>query len=573
MRSFRLRFFYNYKAIGVNMKHIKKIIILIFFSSLTVVGSFHEETSCLFTVLFSISLTFYCVKEKRILLKINLFAVSIFAIVFGYLITAFWAIDSGTAILGFFKYLPILIFSVVIMQDNDLKEKIFTLLPYFSATITVITAIFALISPIAKYFTVAGRFAGCFEYPNTFALLLLISELLIISKKQIKKYDIAVLAILVFGILFTGSRTVFVITVVSNSAMIIRVKNKIIKLCFAGLFGLSIIGIIIYTFAFGNNVFGRFLTIGIKESTFIGRFLYFRDALPVIIKHPFGLGYGGYYYIQQTIQTGVYSVKNIHNDFLQILLDIGWAPGALFISAIIKALLNRNSSFENKIIISTFVLHSCFDFNLQFVSMFFVLILLMGVENGKEITVKPIAFFVVILTILNVLSIYFGMALLFFRKGKYNFSKKLYPYYTENNIELLKKAETADEMNEISDEILKQNKYVSICYSAKARAAYSNGDFKSTMEYKHKLFEYAPFAFEDYKEYCYMLVNAISIYSRSGDLQSADYCKRELIETYNKLSSSAGRLSKLGRLIKDQPQTELPDDLTEYILILKGNAK
>lgn len=53
----------------------------------------------------------------------------------------------------------------------------------------------------------------------------------------------------------------------------------------------------------------RFYVFSIKESTFVGRLLYYYDALPVIRKNPFGLGYMGYYYIQQSIQTGVYFVK------------------------------------------------------------------------------------------------------------------------------------------------------------------------------------------------------------------------------------------------------------------------
>ncbi len=555
------------------MKKYTILPIVVFFSSLVLIGCFHEEISCLVSCLLSVALIVYQIKEKKILIKINLITISIFSIVFGYLITALWAIDNGVAIIGFVKYLPLLIFSVILMQDHSIKDKIISILPYFLSVITVITAILMQVPSLKNYFSVADRFAGCFEYPNTFALLLLISELLLVSRKHIKKYDIAVLAVLVFGIFFTGSRTVFVLTLVSNSVIIINTKNKIIKISFAGLFGISIIAVTIYTLFFGSNVFGRFLTIGIKESTFVGRFLYFKDALPIILKHPFGLGYNGYYYMQQSFQTGLYSVRSIHNDFLQIALDIGIIPCVLFVAAIIKAIISKKTSFERKIIISTFVLHSCFDFNLQFISIFFVLLLLIYDDSGKEIEVKSKSLTVLVLTFLSLISIYFGIAISAYRLKNYSLCEKIYPYYTDNNIELLKKAETADEMDMLADKILNQNEYVSLCYSAKAKAAYSNGDFEGTMEYKHKLFDYAPFNTEDYKEYCYMLANAISIYSRSGDLSSADYCKQELIDTYDNLQELPSKLSKLGKMIKDQLDTELPDDITEYILKLKGDTK
>ena len=43
---------------------------------------------------------------------------------------------------------------------------------------------------------------------------------------------------------------------------------------------------------------GRFLTTSLHSSTLLGRLLYAQDALPVILRHPFGLGYRSYTYMQ-----------------------------------------------------------------------------------------------------------------------------------------------------------------------------------------------------------------------------------------------------------------------------------
>ena len=78
--------------------------------------------------------------------------------------------------------------------------------------------------------------------------------------------------------------------------------------------------------------------LSLNESTFIGRIIYFKYGLRLIAKNPFGLGYLGFYYTEQFNQTAVYSVRYIHNELLQLLLDIGWLPAAFFAAALIAAL-------------------------------------------------------------------------------------------------------------------------------------------------------------------------------------------------------------------------------------------
>ena len=506
-------------------------------------------------------------------MKINAAFITVCVTVVGYLLSVFWAVDRGMAFLGFVKYLPLLLFVFLISQNEDEKERLLRLLPYFAFVLALITVICAQIPPVKSYFSVAGRFAGCFQYPNTFAVFLLVAELLLISKKSIKIRDLILSAMLLGGILYTGSRTVFVLSILSNAAVMLLGGNKKIRLCFIGVCAVCVAGVAVITLIKGPNVFGRFLTISLKESTFVGRFLYFGDAIPVLLRHPFGLGYGGYYYMQQTFQTGVYSIRHIHNDFLQLALDIGWIPVAAFLAAICMTLWNKKVPLQLKIILLTFVLHSCFDFDLQYLSMCFILLLLVDTGREKAVEIKSFPLIAVLLSAFTVLSVYFGTVVAAYRFSANTFAKKLYPCYTDNNIELLKQCETAEEMDETADEILKQNEYVSVCYSAKAKAAYSKGDFAALIHYKHLVFEYAPFAYDDYEEYCYMLVNGILLYTRDGDTYSANYCKEELLDTYHKLQALPDKLSHFGTLIKDQPETELPKDLLQYITELSGEAK
>ncbi len=76
---------------------------------------------------------------------------------------------------------------------------------------------------------------------------------------------------------------------------------------------------------------------------------------------------------------------------------------------------------------------------------------------------------------------------------------------------------------------------------------------------------YCTFDYDEYEDYCYTLIQAATIYEESGDYESADICKEELINTKEKLNQLNDRLSYLGKLIYDQPKTTLPNDILDYI--------
>lgn len=316
----------------------------------------------------------------------------------------------------------------------------------------------------------------------------------------------------------------------------------------------------------GTGVLGRLLQLSANESTFVGRLLYWRDALPLVVSHPLGMGYLGYYYMQQSIQTGLYSVRYVHNDLLQILLDTGWIPFLLFVIAIGKSLFYKERTASEKIILIALVLHSCFDFDLQFVAMFCLMLLFMEHGNGTEYVLKRIPIEFQIGSVLAlVISIYGGLVAGLVQAGQAELVHKMYPWHTQNEIQRLTETEDLEEMNEIADRILERNEYVLVAYSAKARYAYANGEFGKLMEIKHTIFELAPFQYEEYEEYCSMLIYGINLYQQAGDAESVAVCREELLAVRETVEDLDSRLSSLGKKIKDQPQTELPEEIIEYI--------
>lgn len=539
--------------------------------SLVLSGGFNEYVGCVLSAIISVLLIVKIAQNRNLVVNINITSLSIAVITLLYLISCFYAIDSGMAFVGFLKFLPVLLYMLLLMQDKGIKEHLIALLPYVALALGVLSLVLVFIPATRDYFTVSDRLAGFFQYPNTFALFLLVGELTALSKEKLKPIDIISALLLIILLLFTGSRAVFILAVFSNVLIIFfrkGRKNKII-LCTV-LAALVLAVLLLLPLLKSNEIFSRYFTISFGESTFVGRLLYYADAFPVILKHPFGLGYMGYYYIQQSIQTGVYSVMFIHNDFLQLLLDVGWIPCLLFVVGIIKSFFRKGNSAGKRIILLTVFLHCLFDFDLQFISMFFILLLFLNYNDGKQLELKKGAVFVFSFVITGLLSLYFAVALGLAHFGFNQAADSMFPGNTQNKVDLLIAEDDIVTQNEIADRIISQNEYVQIAYSAKARYAFSQGDFESLISYKNKIFQIAPFSYDEYEDYCYMLIQGIQLYKQAGDEYSTEVCEQQLLKTADRLDRLDDKLSNLGRKIVDQPKTDLPDDIVKYINSLES---
>lgn len=537
---------------------------IILLLSVVLIGGFNEYVSCILSVILCAYLSFKIAKTKKLVIKPSLTLLSVALIVLGYGFTVLYAVDSGMAFIGFVKYLPLVLFLVSLNQSE--KESAYAeILPVFAAILTLISAIGMHIPFFKPFFTVAERLAGFFEYPNTFALFLLVCELLLFKKTSFKLLDIAVMAVLTFGIFLTGSRTVFVLWFIANALCVFFVVNKKIRKILLAVFALAVAVLVAFMLFTDNLIFARFLRISLNETTFVGRFLYFYDALPLMLKHPFGLGYAGYSFVQHGIQTGVYTVRYIHNDFLQFVLDIGFIPALVFIAAIIRKILKKDTPTYIRIILITVFAHSCFDFNLQYLSIFFIIILLLE-DNKKPKEIKKNLWCAnLLVSLVLVISVYMGTALTLAHFDARMLSDKLYPFNTDNKIAMLASETDINKANSLAIEIQKCNNATYIPYGIKAKYAYSKGEFKAVINNKQIAFTKNPFNYDEYEEYCKMLISAIELYKKAGDTASVNICKTELLKTKALLEKNNERLSSLGKKIKDQPKTTLSEDILHYI--------
>ncbi len=544
------------------------------YGALFFVGIFHVYLSCALSVALLLRLFLISRKKGKLLIHWDLTFIFTLVLVSWYALSSLWAIDSGTAIFGFFKFLPLPLFLLLLMQEEGRGEEILSRLPYLVAVMTLISIGLMQIPVLQPYFAVAGRLSGFVQYPNTFACLLLVAELLLLTKEKPLFWDYVCIFILLFGILYTGSRTVFILAALSNVAALVFHRNKTVRRVTLILMGLAALLVLLYCLVTDRfDVLYRFVRITLNQSTFVGRLLYAQDALPVVLKNPLGIGYMGYYFIQQSIQTGVYSVMFLHNDFLQMLLDVGVVPFGFFVAVIGKTLFNKKVSFRYKLVLVTLLCHCAFDFDLQYVAIFMILLLFLNPGRGKEIQFKKSKIFFGTAAIVSIaLCLYMGTAQALIRFELNEAANAVYPN-TITDIELMKETDSPAEAEEIADRILKRNSFVAVTYSAKARAAYQKGDFAKVIEYKTKCLKVAPFSHAEYREYGSMLVNGIKLYRNAGDTASAEYCRKELLALIGVMEEQQEKVSYLGSKVDKQPHLFFTESLQKDVDAVLGEER
>jgi len=299
-------------------------------------GGFHTYMAAITVIIIFADLCrLGCIKH-HLNIHINISCVTCIAIVLGYSITPFWAADRGMAVLGILRYCPVLLFSILLMQyPEDQKKQFFTLIPVCGAVMTIMSCILWGIPATQDFVAVNGRLSGFLQYPNTFAAFLL-TGVAVLGMTQPRRISVFLLGfVLIAGILLSGSRTSILLLAFLFPAIWVLQKKK-------GAAALLMITAIAIVSAFFLIKRGEQITfLGRDIGSLFVRALYYKDALPVIMRHPFGLGYMGYRALEATFQTSRYTVSFVHSSLLQLMLDIGWIPSLLFFVCIGKNLFSH----------------------------------------------------------------------------------------------------------------------------------------------------------------------------------------------------------------------------------------
>ncbi|OGO82105.1 MAG: hypothetical protein A2Y18_05710 [Clostridiales bacterium GWD2_32_19] len=420
-------------------------------------GLYFEYSFCFSNTFLLIYLIYLSFKNKKLYYYKNIDSFVLLSIIFIYMVSYFVAIDKGMNIYGIIKAIePLMLYLVLLQLDVNKKD--------FIRVITISGILLASVSMIALYqksfidiVIQNNRMGGFIAYANTFALYILMAYV-IMQKDELNKYVKIVAGVLMLcTIILTYSRSVVVIGIIVIAYIFIKENNKIKHSLVISIILACVLYLVIIKTSFLNEQNSRLSEITTQSTELQARFLYYNDALDIILKNIWGLGYDGYYYIQGAYQTGIYKVRLVHNSILQIALEIGilgiLAYGMMIINIILKR--TRSLKFEKfdylDIAFIIIAAHSLFDFDLSFGVLINIMIMIIYLKNEPskcKISFLPLrieeqggnqlfkmtkrgTLIIASCIILIVMNTFLGVSAVAVEKGQYDLAIKSYGFNTE----------------------------------------------------------------------------------------------------------------------------------------------
>ena len=538
---------------------------IVFAATLLLWGGFYEFTAAFFSICLLFVLVICISSKKRIYIACSKEACGIYLLLFLYCVSIFFAKDKGMAVLGVFRILCGCLYLVALSQMEEEKvQKLTGLIPITGCMMVCISAIIYFIPKLEGFLFNAQRLGGTFQYSNTCALYFLLGIIVLCYSSKFQKREGVETGILLIGIILTGSRSVFVLCVLSIiyllSTKIMLRKKMLLPICMCS--AIVIAGIVV-----NSAAIARLGKMSWLSSTLVGRILYWQDALSLLAKHPFGLGYMGYFYMQPQIQTGNYTVKYVHNDFLHIGLDAGWIAMAVLVVIVVLSLFSQRIGAMQKHMMVLIALHGAFDFDLQFLSMFYIFIMCINLEAKKEICCSK-----QLLNVIGVICIgmtgYFTVALGAHYFGAENLSLQLYPCYTEAKKEKI--IDVSGDTYKTADELIEKNGMLADAYAVKAGQYIKEGKYKRAMESLDLMLNCAGYNAEYYNQYVLCLSIGLNQAIQENEMKTAQEILECVQSVPERIETREMKTSKLGYMIKDKPKIEVNNEIAEYLDNLSG---
>lgn len=530
-------------------------------------GLFYEFTVFICACLLLLGIGIIVKKRKKFVFFKTYTNIAFVIFTAGYWVSICFAIDKGLAFVGALKFTAPLIFLVFLMQiEGDRHEECVKAIPKVGIIMLIISGMAGIFEESRDYFFRAGRLGGFFQYSNTMALFFLIGIILLCFEEKKNKKIWTEVILLVAGILLTGSRTVFFMMLAFFLFMCVREKNmrkNIIRLL-----GIVLIVTSIYVWVTGDyqNI-GRYLSSSLESSTLLGRILYNIDGLRLLCEHLGGVGYKGYSILQPLIQTGVYTTVFVHNDWLQIALDAGVVTAIAFGVAVVGNIISKDTKARNKVVLIVISFHMLLDFDLQYLVIFGVLLLMFSLEHGKKEWKFPKAAFSIIPVC--VLYGYFAIAYLFYHVGLYEETDKLYPYDSRIKEVCMMNSSNMSEAEDMADEILKLNQYSYAAWNIKAVAELEKENYAGMIECKKKGLAITRYDILEYQDYIVMLNKAINVSTGS---EREKYISN-LLCVENQIQEVLGQTNDLAYRIKDKPEMKLSQEYEDFIEFYREERK
>lgn len=284
-------------------------------------------------------------------------------------------------------------------------------------------------------------------------------------------------------------------------------------------------------------------------------------------------GYMGYSYYYPEVQTADYTLKFIHNDFLQQAIDTGIIPMFMLIYLFASNILSKKSTSYKKEILVIMLLHMLLEFDMQFLVIHLIFVMLLE-EKEAYIKCFKIRQAIVTITLLTIIQIgafiYFGIGSFSDKYGNYETALNLLPNKTNSNIQKLTNVQDVTEAYEIANELLKNNKYISIAYKAKANYAYYTENWEQMIENQKRVISLNKYDIKEYEEYIFMISNGLEKTIKQNQNENTKYLIKEALNVRKLLEVVKQNTSQLAYKIIDKPELELNEATKQYLDVLEN---
>lgn len=380
-------------------------------------------------------------------------------------------LDPDASWMGMLRLCGWMLFALLVLQwPLEQRRRLLMCVPV-SGAVAVAVSLLAGLNPVWRpFFYEAGRLAGPFQYANSFALFLLIGLMMLPSAWPRWLWG-GIALLLLFGIVATGSRSGLILLVLWFAFALVRHHQACRVLPLLGIIAIAGIALALWN---DGWVFARFLKTN-SLSTVWGRLLYNKDGIRLLLQRPLGVGYLGWFYLQRMIQTGVYNVRYVHNDWLQMALDYG-LPAALALLGLVIWRLRKGVLCPMAAV--CIALHCLLDPDLEFQCLMFFWIL--ALTPCTEVPARPLRY-----PLVPCLFAWIAMLLILPRTAadiSYHFggnlASRLSPADTEYATQQMLQASTLSQAAEQARVILDRNAFVPIAWQILAEDALSRGAYE-----------------------------------------------------------------------------------------------
>ena len=245
--------------------------------------------------------------------------------------SSFFSLSAGAASAELVKYslfpLSYAFFAGLSQEEKGRAGEAF----YFAFFLLMVFGLLGMagLSPFGGMVTeLGGRLQSFLGYANTSALLMgtgvfCATEKLLASRGRARALHAAACALFFAAMVFTLSRASLVLFVCVYA---MYASNRFFSARGPGRRGLAAAGagalLVLAVLALADS---RVLRISVFAPTLVERYISYWDALPMLLRTPFGAGLGNWQFLQFSYQSAPYTVRYIHNFYLQAALDGGLA--------------------------------------------------------------------------------------------------------------------------------------------------------------------------------------------------------------------------------------------------------